>query len=107
MITDVVQLGNSRGIRIPKAVLEQAGLENQVELEVRGSQVVIRALRHPRANWDAAFAAMAARGDGALLDPPRPTKWDESQWQWGHGLARPGRPWRSAASPYFPSVSPQ
>jgi len=82
MKASLVQIGNSRGVRIPKAFLEQAGLRDEIEIEVRGSQVVIRPVNHPRAGWDEAFAAMALRGDDQLLDPIGPSKWDESEWVW-------------------------
>jgi len=78
----LVQIGNSRGVRIPKVFIEQTGLTNEVEIEVRNSQVVIRPANHPRAGWDEAFAAMAARGDDKLLDKMRSTKWDDAEWEW-------------------------
>lgn len=77
-----MQIGNSRGVRIPKAVLEQVGLHDEAEMEVRGFQLIIRAVRHPRARWDAEFAKMAARGDDTVLDAPTTTDWDETEWQW-------------------------
>ncbi len=81
--TRLIKIGNSRGIRLPKAVLEQAGLEQEVEIEVRGGEIVLRSASHPRADWDAAFEAMAARGDDALLDgEPLLTQWDETEWAW-------------------------
>ena len=70
-----------RGVRIPKALLEQTGLQGDVELEVRGAQIVIRAARLPRTGWADAFRSMASSGDDALLDA-HPTKWDESDWEW-------------------------
>lgn len=82
MKVSVVRIGNSRGIRIPKAVLEQVGLEKEAEMEVRGTQLIIRAATHPRAGWATAFAKMEQRGDDRLLDSPSPTKWDETEWQW-------------------------
>ena len=82
MRSSLVAIGNSRGVRIPKAFLRQAGLENDVEMDVRGSQIVISAAKHPRAGWSEAFARMAARGDDALIDAPTPTEWDVSEWEW-------------------------
>ena len=82
MKASLVQIGNSRGVRIPKAFLEQAGLRDEIDIEVHGSQVVIRPVSHPRTGWDESFAAMAVRGDDALLDPIGPSKWDESEWVW-------------------------
>jgi antitoxin MazE len=72
MKASLVQIGNSRGVRIPKPLLGQTGLRDQVEIEVRGQQLVIRAAKAPRAGWGEAFARMAAAGDDAMLDPEAP-----------------------------------
>jgi len=69
MKTRIVRIGNSQGVRIPKPLLEQSGLSEDVELEVGPDQIVIRSVRHLREGWREAFEAMAARGDDALLDP--------------------------------------
>ncbi len=78
----VVKIGNSRGIRIPRAVLEQAGLTDEVEMTVEGNKLVIQAYRHPRQDWDERFAAMAEQGDDRLLDEIPTTQWDEEEWTW-------------------------
>jgi antitoxin MazE len=80
----LVRIGNSQGIRIPKPLLEQAGLQDEVEIEVEGNRLVIFPLRHPRAGWDEAFQAMARQGDDTLLDGGdlQPTRWDEEEWEW-------------------------
>jgi antitoxin MazE len=76
----IVAIGNSRGVRIPKAFLKQVGLQDEIEMDVDGSQIVIRAAKHPRADWSEAFTRMAALGDDALLDPTTCTEWDKSEW---------------------------
>ena len=68
MKTRIVRIGNSQGIRIPKLLIEQAGLSGEVEVIVRNNSLVIRAAAHPRAGWAAAFQKMAERGDDRLLD---------------------------------------
>ena len=80
----LVKIGNSRGIRIPKALLEQTGITEDIELEVQGSQIVIRPASHPRGGWDSAFRAMAAKGDDTLVlaDENLPHPWDEREWRW-------------------------
>jgi antitoxin MazE len=78
----VVKIGNSRGIRIPRTLLEQAGLTDEVEMEVEGDKLIIHAARRPRQEWDARFAAMAQRGDDHLLDEATFTQWDEEEWTW-------------------------
>lgn len=82
--TRLIKIGNSRGIRLPKTLLEQARLEQEVEIEAQDGQLVIRPVTHPRAEWDAMFRKMAARGDDRLLDADAPatTEWDETEWQW-------------------------
>ena len=83
MTTSLIAIGNSRGIRIPKPLIEQCGLLNEVEMEVRDDAIVLRSPRSPRAGWDKAFAQMARLGDDALLhSDPRPSKWDEEEWEW-------------------------
>jgi antitoxin MazE len=82
MKANLIRIGNSRGVRIPKAFLDQAGLHDAVDIALRGSQLIIRAANHPRQGWEEAFAAMAANGADSLLDPPANTQWDDSEWEW-------------------------
>jgi len=80
----IVRIGNSKGIRIPKPLIEQTGLRDEVTIEAVGNRLVIRAVRRPRAGWAAAFQAMAAAGDDRLLDGDGTTtdEWDQREWQW-------------------------
>lgn len=80
----MVQIGNSRGIRIPKPLIEQTGLGPEVEMVVRGNTLVITAATRPRAGWDEAFREMARHDDDRLIegDALRPTRWDQDEWQW-------------------------
>jgi antitoxin MazE len=82
--TRVIKIGNSQGIRIPRLLLDQTGLGEEVELELHQDQIVIRAVRHVRHNWEDQFQAMAAKGDDELLDGDAlaPTAWDEEEWEW-------------------------
>ena len=50
MITTIISIGNSRGVRIPKLLLDESGLDNEVELEVKKGEIRIIAAktnRHP------------------------------------------------------------
>ena len=78
----IVRVGNSRGIRIPKPLLDQAGLAEDVELHAEPGRIVIEALRQPRAGWAEAARRMAERGDDGLLDTPTPTRFDDEEWEW-------------------------
>ena len=80
----IVKIGNSQGIRIPKLLLEQADLGEEVELELQGGQLVIRPVHRARHDWADQFQAMAAQGDDVLLDGEVMihTAWDEEEWEW-------------------------
>ena len=82
--TRIVRIGNSQGIRIPKPLLEQAGIGDSVELEVHDGQITIRPARRVRAGWAKGFVAMAMAGDDPLLDGAQltATTWDEEEWEW-------------------------
>lgn len=82
--TKIVKIGNSRGIRIPKVLLDQVDFEEEVALEVQQGNILIRSLASPRAGWEEQFRLMAERHDDALLDGEDfiPTKWDEEEWNW-------------------------
>jgi antitoxin MazE len=83
MKTSIVRIGNSKGIRIPQAVLKQCGLEGEVELTVRDRSVVISPVSAPRAGWDEAFREMAERGDDTeLLPNDLSAEADDADWQW-------------------------
>lgn len=82
MKTRIVRVGNSRGVRLPKVLLEQARLADEVELQAEPGRIVIRALRPPRAGWADAARQMHEHGDDELLDSPTPTRFDDEEWEW-------------------------
>ena len=82
MKTHLVRIGNSRGVRLPKPLIEQAGLSEEVELRVQEGAIVIARASSPRSGW--ADAAREARGrqEDRLLEAPTPTHFDEEEWEW-------------------------
>jgi len=80
--TRLVRIGNSRGVRIPKPILEQAGLEDEVTLTVTDSGIIIKSTDRPRHDWAAAARVLSERGEGGLLDEPTPTAFDKEEWEW-------------------------
>jgi antitoxin MazE len=84
MVTKIVKIGNSQGIRIPKPILDQTGLSGDVELQVSDNCIIIQAIQAPRKNWDDAFYKMAQNNDDQILDPniTTQTQWDEDEWEW-------------------------
>jgi len=80
--TRIVRIGNSRGIRVPKILLDQAQLPDEVELHAELGRLIVQGVRRPRTGWAEAARAMAgARHDG-LLDAPSPTRFDREKWEW-------------------------
>jgi len=82
MKTRIVRIGNSQGVRLPKPLLEQAGLGAEVRLHAEPGRIVIESATRPRAGWAEAARRMHEVGDDALLDPPTPTRFDEEEWEW-------------------------
>lgn len=80
--TKIIRIGNSKGIRIPKILLDQLDLGDEVELKLGKGTIQIRPAHHPRAGWEAQFAAMAAHGDDQLLDEELLLTKVEEEWEW-------------------------
>lgn len=59
----LIQIGNSRGVRLPKELIEQAGLKDELELIVRDGEILIANHRQPREGWAEAMEAAYKRGD--------------------------------------------
>ncbi len=83
MKTELVRIGNSRGIRIPKPLIEQCGLGNNVELRVENDSLVISPERRPRQGWEEAFrGAGSGINDERLLETVAPNEFDRKEWKW-------------------------
>ena len=79
----VIKIGNSQGLRIPKPILEQTGIMDDVEIEVEKNKIIIRPVKNVRQGWDAAFKNMGEKGDDELtFDDSISNSWDEKEWQW-------------------------
>jgi antitoxin MazE len=82
MRTNLTRSGDSRGIRIPKPLLEKAGLGGTVELLAEKGRLVIRPDRSPRHGWEEAFAAVAEHGDDGVLLGKIDNAFDRHEWTW-------------------------
>jgi antitoxin MazE len=80
--THIIKIGNSQGIRIPKALLAMSGIQDSVEISVANGVITIRPARKAREGWAASFQAMDSVGDDAVLDPHVHTEWDDEDWEW-------------------------
>jgi antitoxin MazE len=81
MKAQIIRIGNSQGIRIPKTLIEDGKLSGEVELELHEDGILIRSLQKPRANWDAAFKSVADVDDDQQVSET-PTEFEKKEWQW-------------------------
>jgi antitoxin MazE len=80
--TRIVRIGNSRGIRVPKILLDEAQLPDEVELHAEPGRLIVQGARRPRAGWVKAARTMAEAHHDGLLDAPSPTRFDREEWEW-------------------------
>lgn len=85
MKTKLIRIGNSQGVRIPKPLIEESGITEEIEMILRDNEIVLRSAETIRKDWDASFGKMAEQGDDALLDQDETedrSDWDENEWTW-------------------------
>ena len=78
----LVPIGNSRGIRIPKAWIEQLDLGEEVELSIDSDRLVIRSPHRPRQGWEEQFRISLDQEKELPLEQFPPTSWDLTEWEW-------------------------
>ena len=77
----IVRIGNSQGLRIPRTLLEQAGLSAEVSLHVTEEGLLITPVPQARVGWADAATALQ-RDEAATEDPFITTDFDEGDWEW-------------------------
>jgi antitoxin MazE len=82
MKAHIVKIGNSRGIRLPKTLLQEAQLEDEVELQAEPGRILISKLSRPRAGWADAARRMREQNEDRLIEQPSPTRFDTEEWKW-------------------------
>lgn len=82
MRTRLVRIGNSRGVRLPKSLIAQAGLSDEIELHVGDGTIILERATTVRSGWEEAAKEMRKRNEDRLLDPVTPTHFDEEEWEW-------------------------
>ena len=82
MRASIIKIGNSKGIRLPKSILEELSFGEEVELESKGTHLEIRPVKkNPREGWAEALAAIPESEKG-LVWPEFGNEWDEKEWTW-------------------------
>lgn len=67
METPIIKIGNSKGLRLSKTILDKYKIKEKVELILEEDQIVLRPIDSPRTNWEEKFQEMAKNGDDELL----------------------------------------
>jgi antitoxin MazE len=81
--TDLVRIGNSRGIRIPKPLIEHCGFGDEVDLRVENQSIIISPERSSRAGWEEQFrVAGTSENDEMLLESVGFHEFDRKEWRW-------------------------
>ncbi len=79
MQVSIIKIGNSKGLRLSKMILEKYQLQDKVELELRDDCIVLKSVPKPRQDWEEAFRQMHENGDDQLLidDMFEDEQWDD------------------------------
>lgn len=80
MHVTLVKIGNSKGIRLPKAVIEQAQLEDEIDLEVKDNKVILCSAKRSRSGWGCAAQACHESGHDDLTEWDAPLNDFEGSW---------------------------
>lgn len=85
MKTKIIQIGNSKGIRIPRHILEESGLKGEIEIEIKDKKIILKSSSGLRGGWETAFQKMSENKDDVLLDKKyleHESHWDKEEWNW-------------------------
>ncbi|MBW7866885.1 MAG: AbrB/MazE/SpoVT family DNA-binding domain-containing protein [Brumimicrobium sp.] len=67
MEISVINIGNSKGIRLPKTILERYSITDKIELVFEKGFIILKPKAEPRSGWDKAFKKMSENGDDQLF----------------------------------------
>ena len=82
MKLNIITIGNSKGVRIPSAVLKQCNIVKELDLEVKDNKIILKPVKNkPRDGWGNAFKLMRRRNDDALIIDDALVL-DGENWEW-------------------------
>jgi antitoxin MazE len=82
MKAKLIPIGNSRGVRLPKPFIQEAGLKKEVDINIRNGEIIIRPIERARHGWEEAAKQLHNQKDDTLLDKKSATYFDEKEWKW-------------------------
>jgi antitoxin MazE len=81
MLVSVVPIGNSKGIRIPKSIINEFNIEDKLELQIHNDEIILKPIaKKPREGWEDAFKKMHKNSDDVLLLPDSIE--NDFNWEW-------------------------
>jgi antitoxin MazE len=81
MQTNIIQIGNSKGLRLSKTILKKYDIQDKVEIILEKDHIIIKPSSNPRADWEKQFAKMAKQGHDELLLPDVFEDEDFEEWK--------------------------
>lgn len=83
MKSQLIRIGNSQGIRIPKTLIDQCNLSDILDIKVEKGCLIITSQKSLREGWEGSFRKMAKNKDDTLLhDDTMKNDWDDNEWEW-------------------------
>lgn len=84
MKAQLIKIGNSRGIRLPKSVIEECNLGEIVEIKIKNNKITIMNPDKPREGWEESFKKLTNEGklQEELLTGNFENEFDEEEWKW-------------------------
>jgi antitoxin MazE len=67
METAIIKIGNSKGLRLSKTILDKYNIKDKVEIILEKGRIIIMPIERPRQNWETAFEIMSKEGDDQML----------------------------------------
>ena len=67
MELSVIQIGNSKGFRLSKTLIEKYNIKDKVELILEKGYIILKPISSPRKGWEMQFKKMHENGDDQLL----------------------------------------
>lgn len=67
MELSIIQIGNSKRIKLPDTILEKYNIKDKVELILEEDYIILKPILEPRMGWEKAFKKMHENGDDKLL----------------------------------------
>ena len=81
MEISLIKIGNSKGFRLSKTLIEKYGIKDKVELILEKGYIILKPISKPRKGWEKAFKEMSKNGDDQLLfndvfEDENPEEWN-------------------------------